>query len=75
MAKKWISDFFGGEVHYTEVRDPPVKVVEELKASTGHKTYPFIFCGDTFIGGYTELIDYQRTSQILKDECNYEQVF
>ena len=29
----------------------------ELQEETGHYTVPFIFIGETFVGGYTELRD------------------
>ena len=31
--------------------------IQRVKAGS-HKTYPFIFVGDRFLGGYTELVNY-----------------
>lgn len=71
MAKEWLEEFFGTDTrYYVEYKNPPQHVVDKLKESTGQKTYPFIYCGDTFIGGYTELNDYFKISQLLENKYN-----
>lgn len=75
-AKNWIDDYFGdGGQHYIEFKNPSKHVVDKLKEDTGHTTYPFIYCGNTFIGGYTDLCDYVNISKILKKEFDYEEQF
>lgn len=71
-AKQWIEEYFGGECtrNFIEFRNPPKEVVEQLKESTGQKTYPFIYCGSTFVGGYDELNDIFKTGEILYNEYN-----
>lgn len=72
----WIEEYFGdGSIQYIEFKDPPQNVVDKLKESTGQTTYPFIYCGDTFIGGYNELNDYHRTTEILKIEYEFDPDF
>lgn len=75
MAKQLISDYIDTECGYIEFSNPPTQVVEKLKETTGQMTYPFIYCGDTFIGGYQELSDHYRTLNILKSEFGYEPDF
>lgn len=71
MAKQWIEEFFGdGTREYVEFRNPPKVVVEQLKKSTGQNTYPFIYCGDTFIGGYSELNNYFKITKLLDEQFN-----
>lgn len=44
-------------------------VVDELLTKTNHKTFPFIFVGDQFVGGYTDLMaafDTLRLHDLLK---------
>lgn len=68
-AKQWLDDLFGIDTrYYVEFCNPPGHVVEQLKESTGQKTYPFIFCGNTFVGGYTELDDYFKTTKLIENE-------
>ena len=63
--------------HVLVVKDPPQVVVDELKATYQHFTYPFIFIGnDEFIGGYTDLV--AKTVFIIKrlrDRFGYEADF
>jgi glutaredoxin 3 len=40
---------------FTTVNNPPQEIVDKLKHDTGHKTYPFIYHGKKFIGGFTDL--------------------
>lgn len=37
---------------------------DELVATTNHNTFPFIFVGDAFVGGYTELVRAYDTLQL-----------
>ena len=75
-AKMWIEEFFSDNTrYYIEFKNPPQHVVDELKETTGQKTYPFIYCGKTFIGGYSELCDYNKTTQALKSEYFIEPEF
>ena len=39
---------------------------EWLKSSTGHNTFPFIFVGTTFLGGFMELLRAHRTNALHK---------
>jgi len=39
---------------------------ELLQKSGGHKTYPFIFVGESFIGGYVDLVRAYETN-VLQD--------
>ena len=72
----WLEEFFGdGVVQYIEFKNPPQHIVNELKETTGQKTYPFIYCGKTFIGGYSELSDYNKTTQVLQSEYDIEPEF
>ncbi|MAA78813.1 MAG: glutaredoxin [Deltaproteobacteria bacterium] len=36
----------------------------ELVQQTGHRTVPLIFVGETFIGGYDELISMERNGEL-----------
>jgi glutaredoxin len=38
--------------------------VTHLKSTTGHKTFPFIFVGDKFIGGYDDMIESYNMGQL-----------
>lgn len=57
-AVDMILDLVGGEnvdrVHV--IKNPAAEIVSGLKDRYNHRTYPFIFVGDVFIGGYTDLI-------------------
>lgn len=44
------------EKWWVEIRDPPIHLIEELKRRTDQTTYPFVFLGDEFIGGYHEVV-------------------
>jgi glutaredoxin 3 len=37
---------------------------DELKASTCHRSFPFVYIGDEFVGGFTELIQAHRTNRL-----------
>lgn len=37
---------------------------EWLKSSTGQNTFPFIYVGTTFLGGFTELLRAHRTNAL-----------
>jgi cysteine synthase A len=41
-------------IKYVEI-EPMEEHVQALKSKTNHTTYPFIFVGGEFVGGYTEL--------------------
>lgn len=76
QAKKWIEDVFGqGSRKYIEFKNPPFSTVDQLKLVTKQRTYPYIFCGSTFIGGYNELSNYINTTQILHKEFGIEPDF
>ncbi len=51
MAKEFLEERCI-EYEYTIVENG-----DELKQKTGQKTFPFIFDGDTFIGGLRELME------------------
>ena len=38
------------------------------RSGCNHKTYPFVFVGDTFVGGYTDLVNAYSTLR-LHDLC------
>jgi glutaredoxin len=70
-AKNWINTFFNDGRYYIEFKNPPQQVVNTLKETTGQTTYPFIFCGNTFVGGYDKLANYDNVSTILENEFDY----
>jgi glutaredoxin len=68
-----ISGLCNGSKPYVEFKNPPPDVVAKLKESTGHKTYPFIFCGDTFLGGYNEMKkDILTVILVMKHEYDFD---
>ena len=68
-AKEWFKEF---NLQYIEFNNPPQQIVDNLKETTCQGTYPFIYCGDTFIGGYKELLDDNRITTVLRKEYDYE---
>lgn len=49
------------EVYYDAKQDDYQKRKDELVSKTNHTTFPQIFVGTEFIGGYTELINSYST--------------
>ena len=37
---------------------------DQLKTSTGQNTFPFVYIGNAFVGGYTELVRAHRTNKL-----------
>lgn len=69
-------EFFAAHsIPYTEVLLDPKKddyddVVTDLLEKTNHTTFPFIFVGSHFIGGYSDMIaayDTLRLHELLKE--------
>ena len=67
-------DFFDDlGVKYTEIKLDPSKKDEYKKErdrlikETNHKTFPWIFIGDTFIGGFTDLKHKHSTLKLEDD--------
>jgi len=72
MAKDFLSQHC---IPYTTVsmnqeEDPEgyVTMRDELVSNTGQNTFPFIYIGDVFLGGYTELVNAYDTLK-LHDLC------
>jgi glutaredoxin len=64
-AKDFMKDF---SIPYSEVKMDPdsdtyASERDDLVAKTKQNTFPFIFVGDAFVGGYTELV---RSFETLK---------
>lgn len=58
------------------IKDPPQDVVDNLKEKYNHHTYPFIFVGDKFVGGFTDIE--RKASMVeekLQKQFNFEQTF
>jgi glutaredoxin len=53
MAKDFLKE---RQIEFEEI-DMTDKDTTELTTQTSQKTFPFIFNGDVFIGGYTDLLD------------------
>jgi glutaredoxin len=65
-----------GDGGVTIINNPDKALVEELKATHNHHTYPYVFVGKTFIGGYTNLTeDYVKVISLLKDQFNFDVEF
>ena len=57
-AKRLLAEILDEVFVYEE---PTIEEVEDLKERTNQRTFPFIFFGDTFIGGFSDLeYKYQR---------------
>lgn len=54
MAKEFLDE---RSMTYMETRLEDRDEIESLKKKTGHKTFPFIFQDEQFIGGLRELMD------------------
>lgn len=54
MAKEFLDE---RSMTYMETRLEDRDEIEALKKKTGHKTFPFIFQDEEFIGGLRELMD------------------
>jgi glutaredoxin 3 len=52
------------EIYYDADSEDYQDKKDELLSRTNHKTFPQIFVGDTFIGGYTELISSYSTLKL-----------
>jgi len=51
-----------GEINLEGKDDEMQKLIEK----THHRTVPQIFIGDTFIGGYTDLMEKERSGELAK---------
>ena len=65
-AKEWLQD---KNIPYEYILLDPkdddcMDKVDELVHSTKQTTFPFIFVGDTFLGGYTDLIGAYETLRL-----------
>lgn len=47
------------------IKDPPQETVNKLKEKHDHHTYPFVFVGKKFVGGFTDLM---RQASMVEDE-------
>lgn len=70
LSKEFLNE---KNIPYTIIEyDPLMNHYEEMKttlmAKTNHKTFPQIFVGETFIGGYSELVSMYDTCT-LHDLC------
>lgn len=62
-----------GEAATKVIKNPEQSVVDELKATHDHHTYPFVFVGTEFIGGYSALVeDYVKVVYSLKKQFGFE---
>jgi glutaredoxin 3 len=54
----------GDKIEFRRIsfRDDP-ELVEEVKSSYGHRTYPMIFLGRKFIGGCDSLLEFAKTRE------------
>jgi len=54
-AKVYACELVGND-NVSIINNPPHDVIDDLKRKHGHNTYPFIFVGNKFIGGYSDMI-------------------
>lgn len=71
MAKALILDMVDTPSDLEIINNPSEFVVSGLKETYNHNTYPFIFLGNEFIGGYSDLVKDEEAIQTKYDEQCY----
>jgi len=62
-AKQYLKQVKNVTVEEIDLTDEPEQRAE-LIAKTGHRTVPMIFVGDTFVGGYDEMRNLDRSGEL-----------
>lgn len=58
------------------IKDPPQDVIDELKRTYNQHTYPFIFVGNKFVGGFPDIHkNYSMVEKELQHQFNFQPNF